>query len=409
MGSDVTGENRVKNVTGAQSDGQAKPGAATNRKKTKGQKPKKAKKTQPKQKTSTKKTKTSSRSKGRGPTWTFPRDTLEDAIRIAKGIEDKHAGNPMDAPMLAKAVGFKRANDWRFLQLLQSANQYALVSGSGASATVSLEQIGRDVVAPSTPDERQRALLDAFNNVDDFRNVAEFYSGKRIPEDEFFSNTLTRQFTIPRDRVEKFIEVFLGNRQFLKGFDAPIETVTAPSPQVARIRLKSPEVVIVEETPPTSRVRQFLDSSFVMMPFGEWSDRYYKEIYVPAIKEAGLEPVRADELFHSGSVIEQIWDQIRKSKVLLADMTGRNANVFYELGLAHALGKPVVFISANVDDIPFDLRHLRTIIYDVREPGWDAKLRRNITAHLKNAGSEPDKAVPQPFRDSIADADESDE
>ena len=58
-----------------------------------------------------------------------------------------------------------------------------------------------------------------------------------------------------------------------------------------------------------------------------------------------MEALRADELFSTGTVIEQIWEQIQKSKILLADLTGKNANVFYELGLAHAATKPVVFTS----------------------------------------------------------------
>ena len=85
-----------------------------------------------------------------------------------------------------------------------------------------------------------------------------------------------------------------------------------------------------------------------MMPFGEWFDRYYQEIYVPAIKEAGFEPVRGDELFHTGSVVEQIWEQIEKAKLLLADLSGKNPNVFYELGLAHAARKPVVFAAGEL-------------------------------------------------------------
>jgi hypothetical protein len=136
----------------------------------------------------------------------------------------------------------------------------------------------------------------------------------------------------------------------------------------------------------------------MMMPFGNWFDRYYQEIYLPAIKDAGFEPVRADELFHAGSVVEQIWEQIEKATVLLADLTDKNPNVFYELGLAHAARKPVVFTSGKVDDVPFDLRHLRVIIYDVREPTWAERLRRSITEHLKNAKAEPDKSIPQPFR-----------
>ena len=123
-----------------------------------------------------------------------------------------------------------------------------------------------------------------------------------------------------------------------------------------------------------------------------------KEVYIPAIKEAGFEPVRADELFSSGSVVEQIWEQIDKAKVLLADLTGKNPNVFYELGLAHANRKPVIFTSGVLEDVPFDLRHLRVIIYEVREPNWNLKLRSLITAYLKSARQDPDRSIPQPFR-----------
>jgi hypothetical protein len=135
-----------------------------------------------------------------------------------------------------------------------------------------------------------------------------------------------------------------------------------------------------------------------MMPFGAWFDRYYQDIYAPAIKEAGFEPIRADELFTTGSVVEQIWEQIQKAKVLLADLSGKNANVFYELGLAHAAKKPVVFTSALVDDVPFDLRHLRVIIYDIREPEWAPRLRKSISDYLRNAMKEPEKSIPHPFR-----------
>lgn len=139
-----------------------------------------------------------------------------------------------------------------------------------------------------------------------------------------------------------------------------------------------------------------------MMPFGSWYDRYYQDIYVPAIRDAGFEPVRADELFSTGSVVEQIWEQIEKSKVLLAELTDKNANVFYELGLAHAAGKPVVFTAGRVDDVPFDLRHLRVIVYETREPLWADKLQRLITDYLRNAAKDPARSIPHPFRTLVS-------
>lgn len=336
----------------------------------------------------------------KGKPWTFPKNSLESAILVPKAIEEKNAGNPTPAADVARAVGFNQPNDWRFLDLLRSANQYGLVEGTGAAGTIHLTKLGQDIVAPSSPAQRSEALLGAFRAVKDFEAVEKHYGNKRIPEDEFFLNTLTRDFNISRDRVEHFAKVFLENLKYLRAFTPHV--LKADSATVAG------EANVVPATPPErvpspvvsqdARVREFLDTCFVMMPFGSWFDRYYQEIYVPAIKEAGFEPVRADELFTTGSVMEQIWDQIEKAKLLLADLSGKNPNVFYELGLSHAARKPVVFTASNVEDVPFDLRHLRVIIYDIREPEWASRLRTSITDYLRNAGKEPEKSIPHPFR-----------
>jgi len=326
--------------------------------------------------------------------WTFPKNPLEDAIRIPKQIEEKNAGNPMPASLLAKAAGYHQPNDWRFLELLRSANQYGLVSGTGARATVRMEKLGQDIVIPASPHDRQKALLAAFNNVPDFKAVAAFYGEKKIPDDEFFLNTLTRQFNIPRDRAQAFADVFGANLKYLRAFDVTRPEGSKESASSAEKERALPERGSLKQP----QVRAFLETCFVMMPFGSWFDKYYQDIYVPAIREAGFEPVRADELFSSGSVVEQVWEQITKARVLLADLTDRNPNVFYELGLAHAAKKPVIFAAPKVEDVPFDLRHLRVIIYDIREPEWAVDLRESVTEYLKTALKEPEKSIPHPFR-----------
>ena len=182
---------------------------------------KKRKRKAPKAKQPTKsKQKSKQPKKSRGPVWTFPKNPLEEALSIARAIEDKNAGKPMKATVLVRAVGYNRSNDWRFLDLLRSANQYGLVTGSGQNATVSLSEIGEDVVAPSSASQRQKALTTAFRHVDDFSAVEEFYGGKHIPEDEFFENTLVRDFKVPRDRVNVFTKVFTDNLRFLKLFSS---------------------------------------------------------------------------------------------------------------------------------------------------------------------------------------------
>jgi hypothetical protein len=128
---------------------------------------------------------------------------------------------------------------------------------------------------------------------------------------------------------------------------------------------------------------------FVISPFGDPFDAYYDEIYQPAITKAGLQPRRVDEIFKPGVFMQDVYEGIVSSVVALADVTGRNANVFYELGLAHALSKPVVMVAQRNEDVPADLESVRFVRYDVTRPRWDTKLESNIVAALQAALTTP--------------------
>ncbi len=136
------------------------------------------------------------------------------------------------------------------------------------------------------------------------------------------------------------------------------------------------------------------DSCFVVMPFAGAIGGYFHHIYDPAIKKAGLKAVRADaDIFGTGKIIDQIWSGINSAKVLVAELTTRNPNVFYELGLAHALNKPVVLVSSNEQDVPFDLQHIRVIYYDVTDPFWGQKLIEKVAENIVSALKNPEEAV----------------
>lgn len=132
---------------------------------------------------------------------------------------------------------------------------------------------------------------------------------------------------------------------------------------------------------------------FVLMPFREPINSYYTPIIATAIRDVGLEPLRADEITKSGAIVDQIWKGIRRSVVCVAELTGQNANVMYELGLAHALGKPVVSLVQSMDDIPFDLKHLRHIVYHTSTVDWNTKLRTDLGAMLRSTLSNPRDAL----------------
>lgn len=136
------------------------------------------------------------------------------------------------------------------------------------------------------------------------------------------------------------------------------------------------------------------DSCFVMMPFSSPIGDYYSSIYKPAIEKAKLVPVRADnEIFGAGNIMDQVWSGINSAKVLVAELTTKNPNVFYELGIAHALQKPVVLVSSNEDDVPFDLKHIRVIYYDKNDPFWGQKLLNKVAENIISALKNPEEAI----------------
>lgn len=132
---------------------------------------------------------------------------------------------------------------------------------------------------------------------------------------------------------------------------------------------------------------------FTIMPFGGWFDNYYSQIYSHAIEESGLVPRRADDVYRPGTIVHDIWDLTKTAKIIVADLTGKNPNVLYELGLAHALAKPVILITESLDDIPFDLRALRIIEYNKNDPEWGDILKEKTKEAIREVSESPLKAV----------------
>jgi hypothetical protein len=117
---------------------------------------------------------------------------------------------------------------------------------------------------------------------------------------------------------------------------------------------------------------------FVLMPFDKKFDDIYKYGIKGAAEKVGAYAERVDEQNFTEGILDRIFNQINKADVIVADMTGRNENVYYEVGYAHALGKIVLLVTQNVNDIPFDLKHRPHIVYS----GKIDKLERDLTQKL---------------------------
>jgi hypothetical protein len=273
---------------------------------------------------------------------------------------------------------------------LSSALRYGLLERPSAGQ-VSLTQIARKILRPQRPEDEFAGLREAVLMAPDISAVYKHFRGENLPDPQFFRNALTDKFRIPDDKIVEFESVFLDSLSYAKLIEEhggkrrliDVSQDTGTAADAAQLRKLSRQVDVSST-----------DTCFVMMPFANPFGPYYAGIYEAAIQKAGLTPVRADtEIFGTGKIMDQIWRGITSAKVLVAELTSRNPNVFYELGLAHALNKPVVLVCSNEDDVPFDLHHIRVIYYDVYDPFWGNKLIDKLAENILSAIQNPEEAV----------------
>jgi hypothetical protein len=129
-----------------------------------------------------------------------------------------------------------------------------------------------------------------------------------------------------------------------------------------------------------------LDLVSVMMPFDAGFDHVYSSLQ-QACNDLGMRCLRADDIWEESAVVQEIFNLLIRSTVVIVDFTGRNPNVMYETGIAHTLGRRVIPITQSYNDVPFDLRHHRVLKYLPNIQGLD-EMRKTLSArlaHLKDS------------------------
>lgn len=323
----------------------------------------------------------------------FPRLSIDRGIKLTRAIFDKNAGKECTTKEAASFCGQEYNSTFR--TELVSAELYGLIDRPQQGKVIPSE-IAKKIVRPQGQDDLMDGYREALFKTPIFYDVYESYRGEYLPDEPFLSNALRDKFKVEDDKKDDFIKYFIELLNLaklaeskdgkIKLIDISIRDDSSTVKKQDRITKLGKEVKIKDD-----------DSCFVMMPFAAPIGNYYKIIYEPAIIKSGLKPIRADsEIFGTGKIIDQIWSGINSSKILLAELTTRNANVFYELGLAHALNKPVVLISSNENDVPFDLHHIRVIYYDMQDPFWGQKLIDKIAENILSALANPAEAIFKP-------------
>ena len=319
----------------------------------------------------------------------FPRHSVTKALRVPRAILEQNAGKPCTPAEAAAFVGVGPGGP--FNVEIGSATKYGFLERP-ETGKIQPTALAKKVIRPQSPSDEIDGYREAILKAPDIAEVYKHYRGENLPDDQFLKNTVVETYKIPADSFLEFKQVFLES----------LEAAQLLSKHGDKIRILDISADDAPSAMPSERIKKLgkaanvsaSDSCFVMQPFAIPLGDYYEKVYKPAIEKAGLKPVRADaDIFGTGKIMDQVWNGINAAKVLVAELTSRNPNVFYELGLAHALKKPVVLISAREDDVPFDLQHIRVIYYDVNDPFWGAKLIEKVAENILSAINNPEEAV----------------
>jgi hypothetical protein len=122
-------------------------------------------------------------------------------------------------------------------------------------------------------------------------------------------------------------------------------------------------------------------TAFVAMQFGEPYDSLYRSAIRPKAHALGFDVTRIDEVNRPGIIFQDIQKKIEDAKVVIAEITAPNQNVFYEVGYAHALNKPTILLAQRGKDLPFDIRSYRVIFYD-DSIGGKPLVEKTLREHL---------------------------
>jgi Restriction endonuclease len=207
------------------------------------------------------------------------------------------------------------------------------------------------------------------------------YYQRRVPKDVVLSFVSVANFLKQTGKIDKATVVgYQGFTQdaFLAAQAAQVDLVTFADLEHRVIEASGekperyfgsqalifgPIAKIIKQAEQEVLPESFPDSVFVLMPFlDELEDTYVYGIR-GAAEKLGLKCSRADEIEHNHEIIKEVVDNIKRAKFVIAELTNRNANVFYELGWAHALEREPILIARQGTELPFDVAHVNTIFY----------------------------------------------
>jgi hypothetical protein len=214
------------------------------------------------------------------------------------------------------------------------------------------------------------------------------YRGKKLPSHDVLKDVLKEaelEISDAKECIDTFVvnTKFLGLLQTIAGSETlvPIETLIEQLPDAAAAdTIPGTAARLLEQAhmpaaePTVRSPGQWHKICFYITPIGaddseerKHSDMFLSSLIEPALSGFGLEVVRADKIAQPGMITSQVLEHVLRSKLVIADLSFHNPNVFYEMALRHATKLPVVQICRRKDRLPFDVNQVRTISLDTTD------------------------------------------
>lgn len=311
----------------------------------------------------------------------YPVVSYRDATVIGDAIFKFASGEKVRRLTLLEKLE-RNPNSSATRMLITNSGKYGITSGSYAAEFLELTEQGH---IACNPENDQRLRLDAqfklaISGIAPFKVLYDTYVGKKLPAHEVMKDRLLDK-NVAVDNPKECIDLFVVNvkelgllrtiagAETLVPIEQALETTSGredPAIQLASISLQ-PTNLHTKKAGAT----KWQTTCFYISPIGDagsesrkHSDLFLSTLIEPALRELGLEVVRADKIAEPGMITTHILEHIKLSRLVVADLSLLNPNVFYEMALRHAVKLPIVQIIRKADRLPFDVNQVNSIIID---------------------------------------------
>lgn len=340
----------------------------------------------------------------------FPACSFVEAMELADAILEYGSGQPVRRISLFDHLN-KSPESGPSRQWITNASKYGLIKGSYAAEHLELTPEGAKAVDDeiSKREQAKARIKLAIENIQPFKNLYDRFVGNKLPARAALIDA-AKDLDVPEEFAEEAVDTFivnlrdLGLLQTLSGaerivtVDNLLDSLPAggsgPETGAAPHVYSTGHLVTLEQA-------NFESTCFYITPIGEedsehrrHSDLFLGSIVEPALEQFQLKVVRADAIDKPGVITRQIIDYLLRSRLVIADLSYHNPNVFYELAIRHAARLPVVQVIRACDNVPFDLNQVRTIKIDTSDiyslvPRIDT-YRSEVANQVRRALENPD-------------------